>query len=74
MSASSSFDELSALWKNTIQHHNTKMRNCIPPVQMLAGAIYDSLKRPSLGGFKRNILYNNVNHLLQLTAQESVTK
>jgi hypothetical protein len=37
--SASSFDELSALLKNSIQRQNTKMRNCIPPVQMLVIAI-----------------------------------
>ncbi|GBN50382.1 hypothetical protein AVEN_124460-1 [Araneus ventricosus] len=31
-----SFDELHGRLKDTIQRENTKMRNCIQPVQMLA--------------------------------------
>jgi hypothetical protein len=34
-----SFDELHNRLKNTLQRQNTKMRNCIQPIQMLAYTI-----------------------------------
>jgi len=35
----SSFDEMHRLWKKSLQRRNSKMRNCIQPVEMLAVAV-----------------------------------